>query len=272
MRNTLKAVAWLAVLVMTAPLLFAHKEVEPKDQDEAIKWVHEQLKDWHVADSKISPLQIEWVTVKGYHAVVPLARISKISYYFDRRKNGACYWRVDFQDYAAEKPVGYCVGAGSGKKFAAALEFLSVAAREKIKTEYAKQYQDFQAQATLWRQSANKPAMPESAREHQVLAEYAFKEKDTDKAILEYAAALQIFPTWPEGQFNLATLAGEKRYYEMAILHMKEYLNLVPDSPDAQASKDSIIVWQDKLSTFVSEANAGDPGSPTLQNTSATAH
>ncbi len=79
MRNTLKAVAWLAVLVMTAPLLFAHKEVEPKDQDEAIKWVHEQLKDWHVADSKISPLQIEWVTVKGYHAVVPLARISKIS-------------------------------------------------------------------------------------------------------------------------------------------------------------------------------------------------
>jgi tetratricopeptide (TPR) repeat protein len=62
----------------------------------------------------------------------------------------------------------------------------------------------------------------------------AFKEKDTEKAIREYIAALDVFPTWPEGQFNLTTLAGEKKYYELAVLHMKEYLELTPNSPDAQ--------------------------------------
>jgi tetratricopeptide (TPR) repeat protein len=269
MRNVLKAVACLMLLCLTTPLVFARKEVEPKDQAEAIKWVQEQLKDWRVADSKVTLLQVEWVTAKGYRAVVPLARISKISYYLDRRKNGACDWRVDFQDYAADGPVGYCVGAGSGKKFAAALDFLSAAARQQVKAEYAKQYQNFEAQAKIWREAVTKPTMPESAREHQVLAEYAFKEKNADKAIMEYAAALAIFPTWPEGQFNLATLAGEKKYYEMAILHMKEYLELAPDSADIQASKDSIIVWRDKLSTFLADANDGGAGSPTLQNTSA---
>ena len=52
--------------------------------------------------------------------------------------------------------------------------------------------------------------------------------KDTDKAITEYSAALEIFPTWPEGQFNLATLAGEKKLYGSAILHMKGYLRVGP--------------------------------------------
>jgi tetratricopeptide (TPR) repeat protein len=91
------------------------------------------------------------------------------------------------------------------------------------------------------------------SREHQVLAEYAFKQKDEEKAIREYMAALEIFPTWPEGQFNVATLAGEKKYYELAVMHMKEYLELVPNSPDAQAAKDSIIIWHDKLSTLLAK-------------------
>ena len=103
--------------------------------------------------------------------------------------------------------------------------------------------------------------MPESAREHQVLAEYAFKEKDTDKAIKEYSAALDIFPTWPEGQFNLATLAGEKKFYETAIFHMKEYLELVPESSDALAAKDSVIIWKDKVASLYAAADAGN-GSP----------
>ena len=33
-----------------------------------------------------------------------------------------------------------------------------------------------------------------------------------DGGYAEYQAALDIFPTWPEGQFNLATLAGERKY------------------------------------------------------------
>jgi hypothetical protein len=53
-------------------------------------------------------------------------------------------------------------------------------------------------QAKAWRDAAVKPTMPEDAREHQVLAEFAFKERNADKAISEYSAALSVFPTWPE--------------------------------------------------------------------------
>src|SRR5437867_2468156 len=51
----------------------------------------------------------------------------------------------------------------------------------------------------------------EAAREHHVLAEYAFKQKDTEKAMVEYAQPPRFFPTWPEGEFNLATLCGEAK-------------------------------------------------------------
>jgi tetratricopeptide (TPR) repeat protein len=112
----------------------------------------------------------------------------------------------------------------------------------------------FSTQAKIWREALPKPVMPESAREHQVLAEYAFKQRETQKAIHEYQAAVTEFPTWPEGQFNLATLAGEQRDYDTACLHMSEYLELAPDSTDAQAAKDSIIIWKDRLSVFGSLA------------------
>ena len=85
-------------------------------------------------------------------------------------------------------------------------------------------------------------------------------------------AALDIFPTWPEGQFNLATLAGENKYYELAVMHMKEYLELVPDSTDAQAAKDSIIIWRDKLSSLMTkeESLPSQPeGTGSLRNTAA---
>jgi tetratricopeptide (TPR) repeat protein len=103
--------------------------------------------------------------------------------------------------------------------------------------------------------------MPESAREHQVLAEYAFKNRDTEKAIKEYKAAVDIFPTWPEGQFNLATLAGEQKDYDTAMFHMREYLELAPDSPDVQNAKDSIIVWKDRLNSAFQADNSQEQSS-----------
>jgi hypothetical protein len=40
---------------------------------------------------------------------------------------------------------------------------------------------------------------------------------------------------------------------------MKEYLELVPDSADVQAAKDSIIIWKDRLnSVFAAAANPAD--------------
>jgi tetratricopeptide (TPR) repeat protein len=142
------------------------------------------------------------------------------------------------------------------EKFAAALEYLASAAREQLKAQEEASLQQFTPQAKAWRESNPKPEMPEDAREHQVLAEYAFKNRETDKAVKEYKAAVAIFPTWPEGQFNLATLAGEQNDYDTAIVHMKQYLELVPGSPDAQTAKDSIIVWKDRLNSVFASDNS----------------
>jgi tetratricopeptide (TPR) repeat protein len=178
--------------------------------------------------------------------------------------------RVTWQDYAhdnseyVQRPY-YRGGETKDEKLKAALDYLAAAAREQVKAQLDSQFEQFKGQAKAWREAAAKPPMPESAREHQVLAEYAFKEKDTDKAIKEYMAALEIFPTWPEGQFNLATLAGEKKFYETAIFHMKEYLELVPESSDAQAAKDSVIIWKDKVNTIFS-ADANNSSSTQLKN------
>jgi tetratricopeptide (TPR) repeat protein len=151
--------------------------------------------------------------------------------------------------------------AGLRSRNPAALDFLSAHAREEEVERNERDLALFQGQAQTWREATAKPAMPESAREHQVLAEYAFKEKNTDKAIAEYMGALAIFPTWPEGQYNLATLAGEKHLYQTAVFHMKEYLALVPDSSDAQAARDAIIVWKDRLNSLpLTAANNGAQG------------
>ncbi len=108
------------------------------------------------------------------------------------------------------------------------------------------QHAAFESALASWRADAIKPAMPDEAHVHQVLAENAVREKNVDKAIDEYDAALEIFPTWPDGQNNLAFLCGESGDYDCAIEHAQDYLELVPDATDAQAVKDKIIIWRDK--------------------------
>jgi acetylglutamate synthase len=47
----------------------------------------------------------------------------------------------------------------------------------------------------------------------------------------------------------------------------KEYLELVPESADAQAAKDSVIIWKDKVSTLYS-TDASNGSTPQLKNVS----
>jgi hypothetical protein len=76
-------------------------------------------------------------------------------------------------------------------------------------------------------------------------------------------------PTWPDGQFNPATLAAENKDYDTAILHMKEFLELVPESPDTQVAKDNIIIWRDRVSSFLADDNkaAEQPRKASFMNT-----
>ena len=53
-----------------------------------------------------------------------------------------------------------------------------------------------------------------------------------------------IAPWWPEGHFNEALVLSELRYYGKAIEHMKKYVALVPDAPNARAAQDKIYVWE----------------------------
>ena len=275
LRNS-KLAAAVVALCLLPQAVFAHKpkDLEPQDQAQAQQWVQQGLD--HFKNVKVTDQYITYSDSQNNYGIA-LPRIVWTNY-TEKVINRSLYELVQWKDYSLEPNIGFVQERfthGNEKhmqRFRAALDYLAAAARQQVKTQYDAQYQQFETQLKPWREAALKPAMPEAAREHQVLAEYAFEEKDEEKAIREYMAALAIYPTWPEGQFNLATLAGEKKYYELAVMHMKEYLELVPDSPDAQAAKDSIIIWRDKLSTLMAQeenAPAQQQSKGMLRNASA---
>ena len=237
------------------------REKTPKDTAEAIQWAQEALVKSGYRVNKVDSQFVLFGDAKGNYGIALARVISTSSEY-----SGGYTWRVFWTDYAHDHQEALVVVPRQMEKLKAALDFLAANAREEVVALHAQEFSQFQAKAKAWREAAVKPAMPEEAHEHQVLAEFAFKEKDVDKAVSEYSAALSIFPTWPEGQYNLAMLAGEKKYYAVATLHMKEYLELTPDSPDAQAARDSMIIWRDKLKTVLADSANG--AAPRLKNVS----
>lgn len=80
-----------------------------------------------------------------------------------------------------------------------------------------------------------------------MVAEEAFKEKNLQHAPDEYLAGLDIYPTWPEVQFNAALILGELQRYPEAIAHMKMYLELTPDAKNATDARKQIWIWDDKV-------------------------
>jgi tetratricopeptide (TPR) repeat protein len=242
--------------VISPALPATAKDSAPRDEAQALQWAEDALKAKRVfTDITVNSQYILYRDAAGNRYGIALARIGGISM-SGRADIGEVSWR----DYSHEGPesVEWLVLFGGGhraaEKFKSALEFLAERAHQHEADQQAADFAQFQVQAKAWRDAPAKPAMPAAAHEHQVLAEYAFKEKDTDKAINEYTSALAIDPCWPEGQFNLATLAGEKKLYAIAVFHMKEYLELVPNSPDATAAQDSVIIWKDKLQTLMAAA------------------
>jgi tetratricopeptide (TPR) repeat protein len=104
----------------------------------------------------------------------------------------------------------------------------------------------FQQQAAAWRALAVKPELPEETRRQRTLAESYLREKDFKSSIEHYKLGVKADLTWPEGWFNLALLYGETGDYSAAAASMKNYLALMPDSPDAPAARDKIVIWEDK--------------------------
>ena len=105
---------------------------------------------------------------------------------------------------------------------------------------------DFHKQAAAWRALATKLPIPEKVNVQRLMAEDAIKENKPYEALNYYELGIQLYPTWPEGNFNAALIAAELKYYADAIEHMQAYLELIPDASDAQAAREKIMIWQVK--------------------------
>jgi len=132
-----------------------------------------------------------------------------------------------------------CVHAA--ESFAAAFNTLHAYARDTNAP-----LRTFTQRATAWRALATKPPIPEEVRVQRLMAEDAFKANKPDEALHYYETGVLLYPTWPEGNFNAALIAGDLGYYDAAMEHMQAYLELVPEAADAQAARDKILIWQTK--------------------------
>lgn len=110
----------------------------------------------------------------------------------------------------------------------------------------AQRAKEFEEKVAAWRAAGSKVEVPEEAQRHFVIAQQAFEEKNFQHQAEELKAALEIYPTWPAEQFDVAVVLGELNRYPEAIQHMQTYLALAPDAPDAQRAKQQIWIWQDK--------------------------
>jgi tetratricopeptide (TPR) repeat protein len=105
---------------------------------------------------------------------------------------------------------------------------------------------DFHAQAAAWRALATRPALAEGARILRLAAEDAIKRQKPDEALNDFELGVQADPTWAQGWFNAALLAGELGFYADAADHMQNYLELLPDAADAKSARDQIDLWKYK--------------------------
>jgi formylglycine-generating enzyme required for sulfatase activity len=95
-----------------------------------------------------------------------------------------------------------------------------------------------------YRAANPKPVLSEVAHKFKVQAEFAQEEKRTAKAIELYNMALIIAPWWPEGHYKLALSLAESKKYRDAMLEMKRFMLLEPDSPDVRTAQDKIYQWE----------------------------
>ena len=93
-------------------------------------------------------------------------------------------------------------------------------------------------------QAAKQP-VSEEQRKFIVQANAATQTKEYMQAISYFKQALQINETsFPDAYFNMALIFANIRQFDQAILSMKKYLLIFPDSPDARSAQDKIYEWE----------------------------
>lgn len=87
----------------------------------------------------------------------------------------------------------------------------------------------------------------EEARKFALRGEVLLKEGNLEASLKEFGKALRIEPFNPKLNFNMALVYGELKSYNKAIRFMNNYLELLPDAPNARQVKDEIYKWQFKM-------------------------
>jgi tetratricopeptide (TPR) repeat protein len=98
--------------------------------------------------------------------------------------------------------------------------------------------------ARVMRKMSSKPALPEEARKFGVQATSLVEKHRYDDAIVLYQKALEIAPWWAEGHYNRALVLATQNRFPEAIMGMKHFVVLAPESPDARAAQDKIYEWE----------------------------
>lgn len=88
----------------------------------------------------------------------------------------------------------------------------------------------------------------EEQRKFIVQANAANDEHDYKKALELYKKAIKINAfSYPSAYYNMALIEAQINRYIYAIMNMKKYLMLVPESEDARSAQDKIYIWEDKF-------------------------
>lgn len=113
------------------------------------------------------------------------------------------------------------------------------------KTYCIEELERFKKIADNYQTLTEKPTISEEQRKYIVQANALNDNKDYTGAIQHYDKAITLNPvSYPAGYFNLALIASLAGNYNYAILNMKKYLLLLPNTPDAREAKDKIYGWE----------------------------
>jgi len=200
---------------------------------------------------------------KGVHFTIPLRGLRKLTadchkfgcwvdeeggkksmfltYYNADKRNTSMTFGVELTGKGCSQFQDHDDCMNAAPQFVAALNSLHVYALRPMLSD-----EDFQMQAAAWRALATKPALPDAARVRRMMAEDSIKNKKPGDALMYYEQALEAYPSWPEGWFNAALVAGELGRYDDAVDDMQNYLELVPNAKDAQAARDQMEMWKVK--------------------------
>lgn len=103
----------------------------------------------------------------------------------------------------------------------------------------------FESKAAQYRGLKVKPSISEEQRRYVVQANAFNQQKNYARAIELFNKAIEVDPvSYPGAYFNMALLNAQLGKFNKAIFTMKQYLQLVPDAPDARSARDKIYEWE----------------------------